>query len=131
MTLRWNKCRDACISEYGFPDYSSYSSSQSYVNSSEIYEDPVDREYNLFKCQVDCFDDYLIYRCQSLNIPSKGKNYALRLIERLTSSLEGLPWHGFQSLDKQQIKCHMLTGKLHWKYPPEKSFSHDTSRRTK
>ena len=47
-----------------------------------------------------------------LSIPQKGKNYALRLIERLTSSLEGLPWHGFQSLDKQQIKCHMLTGKF-------------------
>ena len=96
----------------GYEDLFSSSSSYSSVydlNDSEY--NARDREYDLFNCQVDCFDDYLIWRCKTLNITKKGKRYASHLVERLSSSLEGISWHGSQSLNKQEIKCHMFTGK--------------------
>ena len=116
MTLVWNKCREACFVQYGDSYDDEFSSSLSY---SSVYDDLNDSQYNardarefdLFNCQVDCFDEYLIWRCQTLNIPKKGKRYASHLIERLSSTLAGISWHGSQSLNKQEIKCHMFTGK--------------------
>lgn len=117
MTLVWEKCQNECLKLYGDYDASPYSSSYSDYdgdgtdNNYTDYNSTVYDYYNLTKCQVACFDDYLIWRCKNLDLPSKNSKYwALRLLDKLSSSLENHSWHGGSSLDKEQIKCHMLTG---------------------